>query len=45
MMVGVVGILFTNPVYADLSLTGALIGIGIAGFAHAMRNELLSGSE
>jgi hypothetical protein len=32
MMVGVVGILFTNPVYADLGLTGALIGIGIAGF-------------
>jgi hypothetical protein len=31
MMVGVVGILFTNPVYADLGLTGALIGIGIAG--------------
>jgi hypothetical protein len=32
MMVGVVGILFTYPVYASLGLTGALIGIGIAGF-------------
>jgi hypothetical protein len=32
MMVGVVGILFAYPVYADLGLTGALIGIGIAGF-------------
>ena len=31
MMVGVVGILLTNPVYAELGLTGALIGIGIAG--------------
>lgn len=32
MMVGVVGILLTAPVYVELGLTGALIGIGIAGF-------------
>jgi len=32
MMVGVVGILLTGSVYAELGLTGALIGIGIAGF-------------
>jgi hypothetical protein len=31
MMVGVVGILLTNPVFAELGLTGALIGMGIAG--------------
>ena len=32
MMVGMVDILLTDPVYAELGLTGALIGIGIAGF-------------
>jgi hypothetical protein len=34
MIVGMVGILLTNPVLAELGLTGALIGIGIgiAGF-------------
>ena len=32
MMVGVVGILLTIPVYAELGLPGALIGMGIAGF-------------
>lgn len=32
MMVGVVDILLTGTVYAALGLTGALIGIGIAGF-------------
>jgi hypothetical protein len=31
MMVGIVGILLTDPVFAALGLTGALIGIGIAG--------------
>jgi hypothetical protein len=30
MLVAVVGVLFTYPVYATLGLTGALIGIGIA---------------
>jgi hypothetical protein len=32
MMVAMVGLLLTDPVYAELGLTGALIGIGIAGF-------------
>jgi hypothetical protein len=32
MMVGTVNILLTDPVYAELGSTGALIGIGIAGF-------------
>ena len=32
MMVGGVDILLTSSVYAALGLTGALIGIGIAGF-------------
>jgi hypothetical protein len=32
MMIAVVGILLTGSVFATLGMTGALIGIGIAGF-------------
>jgi hypothetical protein len=41
MMVGTVSILLTNPVYAELGMTGALIGIGIAGFVLVCINVIV----
>jgi hypothetical protein len=41
MMIAVVGILLTGSVFATLGLTGALIGIGIAGFVLVCINVLV----
>ena len=41
MMVGVVGILLTGSVYAESGLTGALIGISIAGFVLVCINVVI----
>jgi hypothetical protein len=41
MMIAAVGILLTEPAYTELGLTGALIGIGIAGFVLVCINVLI----
>jgi hypothetical protein len=41
MMIAVVGILLTGSVFATLGLTGALIGIGIAGFVLVCINVVI----
>ena len=41
LMVGTVDILLTGPVYAELGLTGALIGIGFASFVLVCINVLV----
>lgn len=41
MMVGMVDILLTGQVYAELGLTGALIGIGISGFVLICVNAVI----